>query len=198
MRRFFDFFGISILANKAERDTVFNSFVYGQGLDLIWSPTSEIAQDLTTNIIISTNLDNIEFEIRKHLDEFGWLNGLASSLKLITQTKNPNFPKKSFTEKWALAMFGGTQKREIRVTKCERINAHPTLPIMTNECYEIEFIYSFTDCFGLGMYENFIWGVEEQWVLQHYRNNYCCNGKAFMPIINHTVEFRKTFNHCIE
>jgi hypothetical protein len=63
--------------------------------------------------------------------------------------------------------------------------------------YECECLFIVIDNFGLGMDEKwFLPGVKAQWVLQHLKNGYCCNGKAFHPVINHKIEFHHSFTFC--
>ena len=62
-----------------------------------------------------------------------------------------------------------------------------------------EFVYTLFDNFGLDSNEG-TWypGMPEQWVLQHFRNGYCCGYQAFSPVIRHQVEFHHSFEICLQ
>ncbi|MBK7788889.1 MAG: hypothetical protein IPJ54_09990 [Saprospiraceae bacterium] len=51
---------------KANKDQLFNSFVYGKGNKVVWTPTSNVSKELSAKSEIKSMLDDIEESIRSH------------------------------------------------------------------------------------------------------------------------------------
>ncbi len=178
-----------------EENSVFNSFVYGEGQPVIWNPNSSISEELLEDDsdverIISAIEDTIRSWISLHDD----INGLIKSGKL----HNATWPIPDFTgnlvDLWKFQMFGGFQARSVKIVKFKEENS---ISCQNKRKIDVEFIFKLIDNFGLNDQEAwYVPGLAEQWVLQHYRNNYCCNGKAFSPIVNHEIVFHHSFEIC--
>lgn len=181
--------------HQEAKDILFNSFIYGNGQDVVWNSNTTVAQDLRNNATVQSNLLRIEDEIISWVKSNGNLDGLISSnvLRDISTNPNPNFTAWDLPNLWPFQMFGGIQGRSVKIVKFKKINS-PNCP---TEYYQCEIIYTLFDNFGLNDDEAwYIPGLAEQWVLQHYRNGYCCNGQAFHPVTRHQVEFHHSFNFC--
>ena len=183
---------------QEEKDILFNSFIYGQNQPLVWPANSELSEALYQINDIQTNLDASESFLRNYIIEFGDLNGITDSIhKSIFEdiTFNPDLSWVTLPSLWSLQMFGGTQARQIRVVKFREINSQGC----PGKNVKVRFIFTLFDCFGLGIDERWwIPGLPWQWVLQHYRNWYCCNFMAFHPVVYHQIEFEREFVVCIE
>ncbi|TVR86944.1 MAG: hypothetical protein EA411_09110, partial [Saprospirales bacterium] len=185
---------------QEEKDLVFNSFIYGQGQPLVWPASSSVSEALYSDDKIQSRLDASEDWLKNYIIDYGDLNGISSEpyhdLLLLSSSPNPNLSGVSFPSSlWTLQMFGGTQGREIRVVKYREVNNQDC----SGKYIEIKFIFTLVDCFGLGTDERWqIPGLPWQWILQHYRNGYCCNFNAFHPVVYHKIEFEREFTICIE
>ncbi|MFM2393179.1 MAG: hypothetical protein RLZZ546_1161 [Bacteroidota bacterium] len=190
-----DFYGTyeSGWTHQKEKDILFNSFIYGKGQPVVWNTNSSISKDLRENESVKNNIIKIQNEIISWVKEKGNLNGLISSNKLRTATNpNPNFTAWNLPNLWPFQMFGGIQGRSVKIVKYKKISS-----VNCPTYYECEFVYTLYDNFGLNENEG-IWlpGMPEQWVLQHYRNNYFVGGQAFYPVVQHQVEFQHSFKFC--
>ncbi len=195
MKGFYGWFEVG-WTHQIEKDILFNSFVYGKGQPVVWNTESSISTDLVVNERVQTNLTNIETEIGDWLSQNGNLDGLINSniLRDIATNINPNFTKWDLPSLWPTEMFGGIQGRSVRIVKLKEINSS-NCP--SNTLYQCEFVYTLYDNFGLDSDEN-TWypGMPQQWVLQHYRNGYTSDYKAFSPVTKHQVEFHHSFEIC--
>ena len=183
--------------HQAEKDILFNSFVYGKGQPVVWNAESSISENLRENERVQENITRIESEIREWVEQNGDLDGLINSNDLIVATDtNPTFTMRDLPNLWPTEMFGGIQGRSVKIVRFQQ-KYSSTCP--ANKKIICEFVYTLYDNFGLDSNEG-IWlpGMAEQWVLQHYRNGYCCGYKAFSPVVKHQVEFHHSFEMCIE
>ncbi len=182
---------------QEEKDILFNSFIYGKGQPVVWNANSSISKYLRTNETVSENINRIQQEIIEWVRSEGNLDGLIASNVLRDATNpNPKFSAEYFLTTlslWPFEMFGGIQGRSVKIIK---FNKKPSSTCSSIN-YECEFVYTLYDNFGLNASEA-IWfpGMAEQWTLQHYRNNYCCDYKAFSPVVKHQIEFHHSFEFC--
>lgn len=196
MRGFYGWYEMG-WTHQAEKDILFNSFVYGKGQPVVWNTESSISEDLSENERVQGNITRIESEIREWVEQNSNLDGLINSNSLTGATHpNPNFTKWDLPSLWPTEMFGGIQGRSVKIVRFQQ-KYSPTC--LVNKKIICEFVYTLYDNFGLDSNEG-TWypGMPEQWVLQHYRNGYCCGYQAFSPVIRHQVEFHHSFEICIQ
>ena len=181
--KFYWAFGNNLSGHQTERDQLFNSFVYGKGQPVIWKIGTPISEELLLDDQIENNINSMELEIINWVYSHGDLDGLIQSEKLKNALENIDF--NTFFRLWAFQMFGGIQAQSVKIVKFKENNGF----------YECEFVYSITDNFGLNTNEKWhLPGITAQWVLQHSRNDYCCEKKAFHPVVYHEVEFHHSFS----
>mgnify|MGYP000861037652 CR=1 FL=1 len=175
-------------SHQVQKDILFNSFIYGKGQPVIWKAGNKLSSDLEFfNLGVILKKFEITQEITKWVKDNGTLEGfIESEIAGNILEDRPYFRHML----WAEQMFGGTQAASIKLVKFKEIDPD----LNCSKKFEVEFLYTVFDNFGLGNDER--WntpGIVEQWVLQHYRNNYCCGNQAFYPINHHQVEFHDKF-----
>lgn len=183
---------------RSEKTKVFQQFKYPtqytaesieNGTALQWKCDSRLGRGLRELDIAQNEFDKIENVISNWLSSHSNLDSMfAGGGHFIGSTDNIYFESLS-SSLWAAQIFGGTQGRKIQIKKFKKL--HPPSLGMFSNGYEIEFIFTVFDNFGVGQSDGSKWffpGVIEQWVLQHYRNYDCDKPPCFVPITNHTVE----------
>ncbi len=188
---------------RDEKNVIFQLFKYPKmysplsflsGTSLHWECDSHLGRGLRDLGVTKNEFENIEIIL------VDWLLGhedLDSLFKQINffQGATANIGFESFSSSlWAAQIFGGTQGRKIQIKKIQKIQP-PSLG-MYLKGYEVEFIFTVYDNFGVGQSDGAKWflpGVVEQWGLQHYRNLDCDYPPCYIPIIHHTAEIFHRF-----
>lgn len=189
---FYNAIGTNWTSFQNERDKLFNSFIFGKGQKVVWQSNSVLSQTIMNYTDVKNKLDAVENAIKSHLLTHDNLNGLFTSNNLLT-ISGPNPNLSSILNPWMFQMFGGTQGRNIKIVKFKKSNSSSC----SGKYYEVQFVFELVDCVGLGVNEKwYLPGIYQQWVLQHYRNNYCCDNQSFKPVVNHKIEMARSFYFC--